>query len=206
MAVDLVGYISLTPRPQNGLKSLGQLDELPEILARQRVQEVIIADPDFPQEKAVELVDLCHQKGVTVHVAPSTMEILFDRAEFVPGQSVPLFTLRPPGIRGHRLRAQADVRPRPLDRRTDPARADPARDRRGDQAELARAGDLPLGPAGNRRQAVLTASSSARCASTPTRSRTIWSRSTSKSGALFKIREDPAADEDRSLPAALLAR
>ncbi len=100
MAVDLVGYISLTPRPQNGLRSLGQLDELPEILARQRVQEVIIADPDFPQEKAVELVDLCHQKGVTVHVAPSTMEILFDRAEFVPGQSVPLFTLRPPVFEG----------------------------------------------------------------------------------------------------------
>jgi exopolysaccharide biosynthesis polyprenyl glycosylphosphotransferase len=98
--VQLVGYISLTPRPQNGLKSLGQLDQLPEILARERVQEVIIADPDFPQEHAVELVDLCHQRGVTVHVAPSTMEILIDRAEFVPGQTVPLFTLRPPVFEG----------------------------------------------------------------------------------------------------------
>jgi exopolysaccharide biosynthesis polyprenyl glycosylphosphotransferase len=98
--VDLVGYISLTPRPQNGLRSLGQLEELPEILARGRVQEVIIADPDFPQERAVELVDLCHQRGVTVHVAPSTMEILIERAEFVPGQTVPLFTLRPPVFEG----------------------------------------------------------------------------------------------------------
>jgi len=100
MQVELVGYISLIPRPQNGLRSLGQLDELPDVLARERVQEVIIADPDFPQERAVELVDQCHQKGVTVHVAPSTMEILFDRAEFVPGQSVPLFTLRPPVFEG----------------------------------------------------------------------------------------------------------
>jgi exopolysaccharide biosynthesis polyprenyl glycosylphosphotransferase len=98
--VDLVGYISLTPRPQNGLRSLGQLEELPEILARERVQEVIIADPDFPQERAVELVDLCHRRGVTVHVAPSTMEILIERAEFVPGQTVPLFTLRPPVFEG----------------------------------------------------------------------------------------------------------
>jgi exopolysaccharide biosynthesis polyprenyl glycosylphosphotransferase len=97
---DLVGYISLTPRPQNGLRSLGQLEELPEILARERVQEVIIADPDFPQDLAVELVDLCHQRGVTVHVAPSTMEILIERAEFVPGQTVPLFTLRPPVFEG----------------------------------------------------------------------------------------------------------
>lgn len=98
--VQLVGYISLTPRPQNGLRSLGQLDELQEILARERVQEVIIADPDFPQERAVELVDICHRRGVMVHVAPTTMEILFDRAEFIPGQSVPLFTLRPPVFEG----------------------------------------------------------------------------------------------------------
>jgi exopolysaccharide biosynthesis polyprenyl glycosylphosphotransferase len=98
--VDLVGYISLTPQPQNGLRSLGQLAQLPDILARERVQEVIIADPDFPQAQAVELVDLCHQRGVTVHVAPSTMEILINRAEFVPGQSVPLFTLRPPVFEG----------------------------------------------------------------------------------------------------------
>jgi exopolysaccharide biosynthesis polyprenyl glycosylphosphotransferase len=98
--VDLVGYISLKPRPQNGLRSLGQLSELPEVLARERVQEVIIADPDFPQERAVELVDQCHQRGVSVHIAPSTMEILFKRAEFVPGESVPLFTLRPPVFEG----------------------------------------------------------------------------------------------------------
>jgi exopolysaccharide biosynthesis polyprenyl glycosylphosphotransferase len=98
--VDLVGYISLTPRPQNGLRSLGQMDDLPDVLGRERIQEVIIADPDFPQEQAVELVDLCHQRGVTVQVAPSTMEILIDRAEFVPGQVVPLFKLRPPVFEG----------------------------------------------------------------------------------------------------------
>jgi exopolysaccharide biosynthesis polyprenyl glycosylphosphotransferase len=100
MRVDIAGYISLTPRPQNGLRSLGTLEELPEVLARERIQEVIIADPEFPQERAVELVDLCHQRGVTVQVAPSTMEILIDRAEFVPGQTVPLFKLRPPVVQG----------------------------------------------------------------------------------------------------------
>jgi exopolysaccharide biosynthesis polyprenyl glycosylphosphotransferase len=98
--VELIGYISLTPRPQNGLRSLGRLEQLPEILMTERVQEVIIADPDFPQEQAVELVDLCHRRGVTVQVAPSTMEILIDRAEFVPGQTVPLFRLRPPVFEG----------------------------------------------------------------------------------------------------------
>jgi exopolysaccharide biosynthesis polyprenyl glycosylphosphotransferase len=98
--VDVVGYISLSPRPPNGLRSLGTLEQLSEVLAVERVQEVIIADPDFPQERAVELVDQCHRRGVTVHVAPTTMEILMDRAQFVPGQSVPLFTLRPPVFEG----------------------------------------------------------------------------------------------------------
>jgi exopolysaccharide biosynthesis polyprenyl glycosylphosphotransferase len=98
--VDVAGYISLTPRPQNGLRSLGQIEDLPDVLTAERVQEVIIADPEFPQEHAVELVDLCHQRGVTVQVAPSTMEILIDRAEFVPGQVVPLFKLRPPVFEG----------------------------------------------------------------------------------------------------------
>jgi exopolysaccharide biosynthesis polyprenyl glycosylphosphotransferase len=99
-SVDFVGYFSLTPRPENGLRSLGELDRLPDVLDAERIQEVIIADPDFPQERAVELVDICHQRGVTVQVAPSTMEILIDRAEFVPGQTVPLFTLRPPVFEG----------------------------------------------------------------------------------------------------------
>ena len=98
--VDLVGYMSLTPRPRNGLRSLGQLDQLPDVLSAERIDEVIIADPDFPQDQAVDLVDRCHRQGVTVHVAPSTMEILIDRAVFVPGESVPLFTLRPPVFEG----------------------------------------------------------------------------------------------------------
>ncbi|MFZ0091801.1 MAG: sugar transferase [Solirubrobacteraceae bacterium] len=98
--VDLVGYMSLTPRPENGLRSLGRLDQLSDVLGSERIDEVIIADPDFPQERAVDLVDRCHQRGVTVHVAPTTMEILFDRAVFIPGESVPLFTLRPPVFEG----------------------------------------------------------------------------------------------------------
>jgi exopolysaccharide biosynthesis polyprenyl glycosylphosphotransferase len=76
------------------------LHQLEDVLEGERIQEVIIADPDFPQDHAVELVDLCHRRGVTVQVAPSTMEILIDRAEFVPGQTVPLFKLRPPVFEG----------------------------------------------------------------------------------------------------------
>lgn len=98
--IEMLGFIALTPRPDNGLRSLGQIAELPAVLDERGVQEVIIADPDFPEELAVELVDQCHRRGVHVRIAPSTMGILTGRAEFVPGATVPLFELRPPVFEG----------------------------------------------------------------------------------------------------------
>jgi exopolysaccharide biosynthesis polyprenyl glycosylphosphotransferase len=99
-SLELVGYCALTPQPANGLRSLGPIERLPSALERHRVDEVIIADPAFPQDLAVEVVDQCHERGVKVRVAPSTMEILVHRAELVPGQSVPLFELSPPVFEG----------------------------------------------------------------------------------------------------------
>jgi exopolysaccharide biosynthesis polyprenyl glycosylphosphotransferase len=98
--IELVGYASLAPRPKNGLRSLGRIEDLPEVLRRERVDEVLIADPDFPEQRGVALVDLCHRLGVKVRVAPSTMELLVHRGEFVPGQSVPLFELTAPVFEG----------------------------------------------------------------------------------------------------------
>jgi exopolysaccharide biosynthesis polyprenyl glycosylphosphotransferase len=96
--LDPVGFVSLTPRPENGLRNLGSLDQLEDYFGQ--IDEVLIADPEFPQDQAVDLVDRCHRHGVRVRVAPSTMEILMDRVEFIPGQTVPLFELKPPVFEG----------------------------------------------------------------------------------------------------------
>jgi exopolysaccharide biosynthesis polyprenyl glycosylphosphotransferase len=98
--IEVVGFLSPRALPANGLRPLGALGDLERVLRTERIDEVIIADPDFPQLDAVELVDQCHQRGVRVRLAPSTMEILIQRAEFVPGQSVPLFELGPPVFEG----------------------------------------------------------------------------------------------------------
>jgi exopolysaccharide biosynthesis polyprenyl glycosylphosphotransferase len=98
--IDIVGFLSPQRLPANGLRSLGSLDRLEDVLASEHVDEVIIADPDFPEAQAVELVDRCHRRGVRVRIAPSTMELLIHRAEFVPGESVPLFELSPPVFEG----------------------------------------------------------------------------------------------------------
>jgi exopolysaccharide biosynthesis polyprenyl glycosylphosphotransferase len=98
--IEVVGFLSPNPLPDNGVCPLGTLDDLEAVLASARIDEVIIADPDFPKDDAVELVDQCHRRGIRVRLAPSTMEILIHRAEFIPGQSVPLFELGPPVFEG----------------------------------------------------------------------------------------------------------
>jgi exopolysaccharide biosynthesis polyprenyl glycosylphosphotransferase len=99
-AISVVGYVSLKPLPDSALRSLGTIDELDVALEANAIDDVIIADPDFPQERAVALVDVAHERGVRVRIAPSTMDILVHRAEFVPGQLVPLFELRAPVFEG----------------------------------------------------------------------------------------------------------
>ncbi|MDE3069721.1 MAG: sugar transferase [Acidobacteriota bacterium] len=99
--VEVVGYLAPSELPSlDGLRSLGTISDIDAVLDGERVDELIIADPDFPQADAVELVDRAHRRGVRVCIAPSTMEILVTRAEFVPGESVPLFELGPPAFEG----------------------------------------------------------------------------------------------------------
>jgi exopolysaccharide biosynthesis polyprenyl glycosylphosphotransferase len=97
--IEPYGFVSRSNGTMHlGLRDFRSLEQLERHF--DAIDEVLIADPDFPQDQAVELVDRCHQHGVRVRVAPSTMEILMDRVEFVPGQALPLFELKPPVFEG----------------------------------------------------------------------------------------------------------
>jgi exopolysaccharide biosynthesis polyprenyl glycosylphosphotransferase len=97
--IEPYGFVARTPVALlDGLRDFRSLEQLERHF--DAIDEVLITDADFPQAEAVELVERCHQHGVRVRVAPSTMEILMDRAEFVPGQTLPLFELKPPMLDG----------------------------------------------------------------------------------------------------------
>jgi exopolysaccharide biosynthesis polyprenyl glycosylphosphotransferase len=97
--IEPYGFVARSPVAlMDGLRDFRSLEQLERHF--DAIDEVLLADPDFPQEEAVELVDRCHDHGVRVRVAPSTMEILMDRVEFVPGQALPLFELKPPVFEG----------------------------------------------------------------------------------------------------------
>jgi exopolysaccharide biosynthesis polyprenyl glycosylphosphotransferase len=82
------------------LPVLGSVADLPAILEGERVDELIVTDSDFGERELLEIVDQAHRRGVEVRIAPKATELLTERVEFVPGQSIPLFELRPPAFVG----------------------------------------------------------------------------------------------------------
>ena len=82
------------------LPFLGDLHDLPLVLAEARVDELILTDSDFSERELLEIVSHAHRRGVQVRVAPRATELLTERAQLVPGEGVPLFELRPPALIG----------------------------------------------------------------------------------------------------------
>jgi exopolysaccharide biosynthesis polyprenyl glycosylphosphotransferase len=81
----------------------GEIDPGPEVelaLAAQQLDELIVADAGLDDDRLLEIVEAAHRRGVKVRVAPRTTQLLIERGEYVPGQGVPLFELRPPIFAG----------------------------------------------------------------------------------------------------------
>jgi exopolysaccharide biosynthesis polyprenyl glycosylphosphotransferase len=92
---------ALAPSPHGiDLPVLGDVQDLPAILESARVDELIVTDSDFGDRELLEIVSHAHRRGVQVRIAPKATELLTQRVEFVPGQGVPLFELRPPAFIG----------------------------------------------------------------------------------------------------------
>jgi exopolysaccharide biosynthesis polyprenyl glycosylphosphotransferase len=74
--------------------------DVEELLQRETLDELIVADGGLDEQRLLEIVDAAHRRGVKVRVAPRTTELLIERGEYVPGQGLPLFELRPPIFAG----------------------------------------------------------------------------------------------------------
>jgi len=99
IAYELVGAVA--PVGQPGLPLLGSsLEELPGILDRLRPDELILTEADFDERTVLDIVERAHRQGIRVRLAPNTTELLMHEGEYVPGQGVPLFELRPPILTG----------------------------------------------------------------------------------------------------------
>src|SRR5947207_15930713 len=82
------------------MTSLGTVADLPRVLAELHPDELIISGVDLGEVEFLNLVEQASRSGVKVRIAPTTTELLTQRAEYVAGQGLPLFALRPPLFAG----------------------------------------------------------------------------------------------------------
>ncbi len=97
IGVEVVGVLAVAPGPAGLGRSL---DRLAASLERERPDEVVLAEAHFDEQTVLDVVQLAHRHGVKVKLAPTTTELLVHEGEYVPGQGIPLFELRPPMLTG----------------------------------------------------------------------------------------------------------
>ena len=106
--IEPFGFVSPDATLKLGLRDFGTLDDLDEHF--DAIDEVLIADPDFPQDQAVDLVDRCHRNGVrgarraVDHGDPDGP----GRVRARPGAAA--VRAQAAGVRGRRLRRSSAVR------------------------------------------------------------------------------------------------
>jgi exopolysaccharide biosynthesis polyprenyl glycosylphosphotransferase len=99
--IDYVFVGALAPSPDEvDMPVLGDLSELTSVLESNPIDEVIVAEWDVGEQRLLDLVEEAHRAGARVRIAPKTTALLIHRAEYLPGQGVPLFELRPPTFTG----------------------------------------------------------------------------------------------------------
>jgi exopolysaccharide biosynthesis polyprenyl glycosylphosphotransferase len=96
---EFVGVVS-----QGGVGGLPQLgssaEDLGAVLEATRPDELLLAEAAYDERTVLDVVQQAHRQGVKVRLAPNTTELLVHEGEYVPGQGVPLFELRPPILTG----------------------------------------------------------------------------------------------------------
>jgi exopolysaccharide biosynthesis polyprenyl glycosylphosphotransferase len=96
---EFLGVLSRDPDIE-GVPFLGGVPDLARVLRNEHPDELIVSAADLGEEELLDLVEEAHRWGVKVRIAPTTAELLTQRGEYVAGQGVPLFELRPPVFAG----------------------------------------------------------------------------------------------------------
>jgi lipopolysaccharide/colanic/teichoic acid biosynthesis glycosyltransferase len=79
---------------------LGSLEDIPAILGRTSVDEVILALPSEGHGRALEIANWCRTGGVPFRVVPDLLQLSLDRVHLEEISGVPILSVREASIRG----------------------------------------------------------------------------------------------------------
>jgi exopolysaccharide biosynthesis polyprenyl glycosylphosphotransferase len=92
--VAVVGYTSDARDAPSRVARLGAIDETPQIVAQQEIDEVIFAMPHQQQERVLKLSLNLLQQPVMVHMVPGVLDLTFARTPVETVGGIPLISLR----------------------------------------------------------------------------------------------------------------
>lgn len=92
-----------TPEYLDGLTVMGGFNDLPRLIEDYRVDEVIIALPEMPDDEQVELIGLCQRDRVSVKLFPNIYELITSSVSTDDLGGLPLLSVRDVGLRGWKL-------------------------------------------------------------------------------------------------------
>jgi lipopolysaccharide/colanic/teichoic acid biosynthesis glycosyltransferase len=100
---DGLGRRALTAGSERGViraHHLGSLEDIPAILGRTSVDEVILALPSEGHGRALAIANWCRTAGVPFRVVPDLLQLSLDRVQLEEISGVPILSVRAASIRG----------------------------------------------------------------------------------------------------------
>jgi exopolysaccharide biosynthesis polyprenyl glycosylphosphotransferase len=111
LGYDLVGFvhaptgvgIAAVPTDFGRFRNLGVSADVPNLIGRERVDEVIIALPASAHEDMWPILEQCEQDGVDVKIVPDTFEVGLGRLQVDDIGGIPIFDVREQPLRRLKL-------------------------------------------------------------------------------------------------------
>ena len=111
LGYDVVGLVNGEESPPEvlGVPVLGRSDDLPELIEKFDVDEVIIALPSASHEELIRLIGLCQRGKVSIKVFPDVFEIMAAGVTVDDLGGLPMLTVRDVALRGWNLMLKRSV-------------------------------------------------------------------------------------------------
>jgi exopolysaccharide biosynthesis polyprenyl glycosylphosphotransferase len=112
LGYEVVGFVSGNGASSGqvmGLPVMGGVDDLPEIIEQQRIDEVIIGLPEATHQELVGIVSQCERERVSIRVFPDVFQIMASEVMISDLAGLPLLTVRDVALRGWKLTLKRGV-------------------------------------------------------------------------------------------------
>jgi len=101
----VVGFVDPQPGQTSvlGLPVFGGIDDIPAIIEREGIAEVIIGLPEASHQELVGIVSQCEREKVSIRVFPDVFQIMASEVTINDLGGLPLLTIRDVALRGWKL-------------------------------------------------------------------------------------------------------